>query len=179
VEIGTEEISMAMKEKFTAEEWASIGQAPHLLSMAMTLADFSGIGGTVAEAFASAKATAMGGQSSHELIKEISAPDELKAIREPLKAQALTLDPKQSKDQLKTMALEKVKAAVEAISAKATPADADAYKQWLMSTAVEVAGASKEGTILGFGGKRYGDGEVAMLKALSEATGVPVPALDK
>jgi hypothetical protein len=56
--------------------------------------------------------------------------------------------------------------------AEKSPADADAYKAWLLSIARTVAGAAKEGTFLGFGGKTLSADETAALDELAATLGV-------
>ncbi len=86
----------------------------------------------------------------------------------------LSLRPEEARDPvaMKAKALQTIAAAEALLAVKATPADAAAYKAWLYQVARDVASASKEGGFLGFGGKRIGEGEQALLDELRAALGV-------
>ncbi len=86
----------------------------------------------------------------------------------------LSLRPEEARDPaaMKARALQTIAAAGSLLAAKAAPADAAAYKAWLYQVARDVAHASKEGGFLGFGGKRIGEGEQALLDELRAALGV-------
>jgi hypothetical protein len=135
------------------------------------MAGFSGLGGTVKEAFSLASSLAQGTTSASPLIKEISARDEILAAQTALRTKTSSLDPQQIKQQLNTMAVNESKQSVEIVT-KHAPSDVAAYKQWLMDIAQGVANAAKEGGFLGFGGERVSEGERQTLSLLSEALGI-------
>jgi hypothetical protein len=58
------------------------------------------------------------------------------------------------------------------VEKKAKPAEAQAFKQWLVSVGQKVAEAAKEGGVLGFGGTRVSEQETAALKELTSVLGV-------
>jgi hypothetical protein len=62
------------------------------------------------------------------------------------------------------------------LESKATPADADAYKRFVMTVAQAVAEAHKEGGFLGIGGTRVSDAEEQALDEISLALGSPPAA---
>ena len=68
--------------------------------------------------------------------------------------------------------LEQVKSAVALVTAKASPAEADAYKQMLVGVAQQAADASKEGGFLGFGGVRVSSKEKAFIAEVKAAAGM-------
>jgi hypothetical protein len=61
---------------------------------------------------------------------------------------------------------------VAILDVKATGAQASELKQWLMSVAIKVAEAYREGGIMGIGSSRISDKENEVLKKISEALGV-------
>ena len=61
---------------------------------------------------------------------------------------------------------------VAILDVKATGAQASELKQWLMSVAIKVAEAYREGGVLGIGSSRISDKENEVLKKISEALGV-------
>ena len=60
------------------------------------------------------------------------------------------------------------------MSEKATPEEADAYREWLHAAAQEAANAAKEGGFMGFHAQRVSEGEQRMLDKLAEV--LPRPA---
>jgi hypothetical protein len=162
---------LSLKETFTPEEWSTITSAPQTVATAVMMAGFSGLGGTAKEAFSLASSLTQGTQSSSELIREISARDEIMAAQSALRTKTSSLDHQNFKQQLNTMAVDEAKKAVALIEQK-SQADAAPYKQWLMDIAQKVANSAKEGGFLGFGGERVSEGERQTLSLLSEALGV-------
>jgi hypothetical protein len=69
--------------------------------------------------------------------------------------------------------LEELRAVNGIVTAKATPEEADAYRQWLRDAAQEAANAAKEGGFFGFHAVRVSEGEQRMLDKLGEALGPP------
>jgi hypothetical protein len=78
----------------------------------------------------------------------------------------------QQMQSLKNAVLERVKSAVTLVAAKASPAEAEAYKQMLLGVAQQAADASKEGGFLGFGGVRVSDKEKAFIAEVKAAAGL-------
>ncbi len=168
---------MSFQETFAPEEWSVIASVPHMVGTAVMMASFSGLSGTAKEAFSLAGSLAEGRAGSNALLKELTAPEQISAAQTGFRAEIKSLDPADLKPQLNAMAVDRTKRAIEILANK-TPGEVGAYKQWLMNIAFGVANASKEGGLLGFGGKRISDAENEMLKSLSEALGVPVPAAE-
>jgi hypothetical protein len=69
-------------------------------------------------------------------------------------------------DKPKSALLNTVQHAVDAVVSKAPDAAAN-YRSFLVTLANEVAGASKEGGFLGFGGKRISDAEAAIVAEIT------------
>ena len=59
------------------------------------------------------------------------------------------------------------------VSAKATPEDAGAYRDWLNTAAQEAANAAKEGGFMGFHAERVSEGEQRMLDKLADVLAAP------
>ena len=59
------------------------------------------------------------------------------------------------------------------VSAKATPDEAAAVREWLLEAAQEAANAAKEGGFLGWHAERVSEGEQRMLDSLKEALAAP------
>ena len=69
---------------------------------------------------------------------------------------------------MRARAVEEVRKAVAVVEQKA-PADATAFKEWLLHISTKVAEASKEGGFLGFGGIAVSDSEKVTLSEIANA----------
>jgi hypothetical protein len=161
---------MTGKADFTEEEWTRLKRAPFVAGMAISLAD---PGGPI------------------EVVKETAAT--LKTVREAESggrgelidalAQEVVADTRQRTNPLHdfkpkgTLAgqeiLDELADVNRTVSAKATPEEADAYRDWLRTAAQEAANAAKEGGFMGFHAVRVSEGEQRMLDKLAEVLGPP------
>lgn len=163
---------MANKQSFTPEEWIKLLESPMLAGMAVSAAEPSGLWGMLKEAFASSSALAAAklDPGSNELIKGVVADYETsdgraaiqKAVRERF-AGAKGADVVQR-------AVANLREVAAIVTNKA-PGDAAAFKAWLRAISQNVAEASKEGGLLGFGGVPVSDAEKATLADISKALG--------
>ncbi len=164
---------MARQDTFTTEEWTMLRVVPSLVAGGMAAADPSGIFSAVKESFAGAKGVgeAFRTNSSLELFAALAADRSIPGMPDP--KSLLGEGPREQQMQnLKSAVLERVKAAAALVAAKATPAEADAYRQMLVSVAEQAANASKEGGFLGFGGVRVSDKENAFIAEVKGAAGL-------
>lgn len=161
---------MADKSSFSADEWSKIVGSPFLAGMAVTLADPSGLWGTLKEGMASASAlmAAKKDTGAANLIKAIVAELETSEgrtlAREAFKSQLTAKTP----PELKSQVIAALTSVAQLVDAKAGT-DAPAFKMWLTGIAERVAAASKEGGFLGFGGVAISDAEKATLEEVSGA----------
>ena len=161
---------MADKSSFTADEWSKIVGSPFLAGMAVTLADPSGLWGTLKEGMASASAlmAAKKDTGAANLIKAIVAELETSEgrtmARESIKAQMTS----KTAGELKSQVMAALASVGQLVEAKAGT-DAPAFKTLLTGIAERVASASKEGSFLGFGGVAVSDAEKATLEEISGA----------
>jgi hypothetical protein len=161
---------MANKSDFTPDEWRLVMASPMLAGMAITLADPSGIFGTLKEGFTGANAllAARKNDQANAIVKAIVAdfdtPEGRTAARDGIRADLTG----KTAAELKEQALENLRKVSSIVGAKA-PSDAPAFREWLKSVAVHAAEASSEGGFLGFGGVRVSDAEKATLAELDAA----------
>jgi hypothetical protein len=73
---------------------------------------------------------------------------------------------------LKAAVLECVRAAVDLVAQKASPAEAGVYRKMLVDIAERAANASKEGGFLGFGGVHVSDSEHSFINEVKRAAGI-------
>jgi hypothetical protein len=70
---------------------------------------------------------------------------------------------------LKSAVLGRIREAANLVNSKATPEEAMAYRQMIMSVSEKAANASKEGGFLGFGGVRVSNAEQSFLNEVKAA----------
>jgi hypothetical protein len=153
---------MTSKADFNAEEWSTVVDGPLYAGMRVVSADR---GGTLRESLAMGRvyqhARAHHGES--ELLDELvkSAPSiDRERVRE-------------AGGNIAGLASDQLRMAIEILEAKATSAEVDAYKRFVMTAAQAVASAHKEGGFLGIGGKPISDAENQALDEISTALGAP------
>jgi hypothetical protein len=145
---------MTTKADFNADEWERVARAPALAGLMVIMADR---GGTLRESVALGRAYAEARRDGgSELI-------------EALVASAPQLDP-QSIGQPEQVP-EQIREAVRLVEEKATPEEAEEYRQFLLRLADVVAHAHKEGGVLGIGGKEVSPDEQAALDQLASTLG--------
>jgi hypothetical protein len=163
---------MSKKDDYTEAEWKAISGAPVAAGLFITLSDASGPVGVAKEAMAVGQAIADSASGD--------TPEIVKAIAENAKAASGRLElpdvPRGDRDTMKAALTGVIKTAVGAIQAK-SPAEANAYKNWLASVAMKVAQASKEGGFLGFGGTLISAQEREALNELAGTLGVSAPSV--
>jgi hypothetical protein len=162
---------MTSKPDFSEEEWTRLKRAPFVAGMAISLADPGGPIELVKETAATLKtvrdAAESGGRG--ELIEAV-AQDVVAETRE----RKNPLHDFKAKGALAGQEiLEELAEVNRIVSAKATPEEADAYRDWLRTAAQEAANAAKEGGFMGFRAERVSEGEQRMLDKLGEALAPP------
>jgi hypothetical protein len=141
------------KSEFNAEEWDKVAQAPAFAALMVMLAER---GGAIRESIALGKAYGEArGERGSELIQQLaSSPPQINPadMGQP--------------DQLRTQLPERIRTAVAAVEQKATPEEAQEYRDFVLHVADVVAHAAKEGGVLGIGGKEVTEQEQAALDEL-------------
>ena len=160
---------MTGKADFTDEEWTRLKRAPFVAGMAISLSD---PGGPIelAKETAAALKTVTGAGDRGGLVAAVAADvtAEARERKNPLGGF------KPSKGALAGQEiLEELTAVNEIVSAKASPDEAQGYRDWLKDAAREAADAAKEGGFFGFHAVRVSEGEQRMLDKLGEALAPP------
>jgi hypothetical protein len=161
---------MAGKATFSPDEWKQVLEGVFMAGLAVTAADPSGLWGTLKESFASAQALLEAKQNTaaNELIKSIVADLETSqgrtATRDAVKATLQGSD----RSEIKTRAVAALREAARIVDQKA-PADAPAFKEWLLHISRQVADASSEGGFLGIGGVPVSEAEKATISDIASA----------
>jgi hypothetical protein len=157
---------MTTKADFTDEEWARLERSPIVAGMAISLADPGGPIEAFKETSASLKSildTALA-EGQNELVEAVAkgGAEKARARQNPLG----DFKPKGATAGQEVLA--ELSAVNELLSQKASPEEAEAFRQWLLATAQRVAEAAKEGGFMGFKAERVSEGEQRMLEQLRE-----------
>jgi hypothetical protein len=161
---------MTAQNAFTAEEWTLLRSLPSIVSSGVTVADPSGIFGSIKEASAGMMGMFRSLQegSNIELIKAIATDKSMPGMPD-VKAMLGEGSREQQMANLKSAVLSRIAEVVDLVNSKATPDEVQAYKQMIMVVAQKAANASKEGGFLGFGGVRVSDAEQSFLNEVKGA----------
>jgi hypothetical protein len=154
---------MAKQSDFTAEEWKTLGAAPLMAGLYVSLSQASGLVGLAKESFAVVKEVVGATDSPNDLVKAIA-----EGVRSGGRPEMPSMP--RDKEQAQQVLLDGLKKAMAA--AGKSPADAAAYGQWVFAAAQKAAEAAKEGGFLGIGGTAVTEAEKAALDTLKSLLGV-------
>jgi len=159
---------MTTKADFSEDEWATLVRSPMVAGMAITLADPGGPIEVVKETSAVLKfVTSSSSEERDDLVGELAR--EVRGLAEQRKNPVGDFKPRGA---LAGKAiLDEITRANEIVSAKASPDEAEAYREWIMECAGRAADAAKEGGFMGFHAERVSQGEKDMLEQLRSALG--------
>ena len=166
---------MSTKTAYSDEEWTLLLRLPLLAGTAVVTADASGPIGVFKELTAMGRHILSAGESaaSGGLVADLVA--DIKSIAE--KKLPAPKDEKIAARELKPRLLENLRQATSLLAARATPTDAEAYKQWILDVSTNIARAAKEGTVLGFGGTLVSETERGLLREIADVLGLAAPTV--
>lgn len=161
---------MTTQSGFTPEEWTLLRMVPSFVAGGVSFADPSGIFGSIKEAAAGmqgmidslqqgSKIELLGAMLADRSVPEM--PAEKTLLGEGNREQQMA--------NFKSAVLVRIREAANLVNRKATPDEANAYKQMIMSIAGKSANASTEGGFLGFGGVRVSNAEQSFLNEVKAA----------
>ncbi len=159
---------MSTKEDYTPDQWQLLLDVPPLVGTSVMMAGSSGLG-TVKEAFAIASGVlaARHGYEGNQLIEGLIHGRLKEGDRSEVERFSNQYRGMQG-EQVLDATLQKCELAVKLLQEKATPEEAQQFKEWTMSVGQKVAEAAKEGGVLGFGGERVSEPERDVLQKVSE-----------
>ena len=144
---------MTTKADFNADDWERLAQAPAFAGLMVILADR---GGSFRESIALGKTYAAARrEGGSELLEQV--------VASPPHVHPKSVTP----DELP----ERVREAIRIVEQKATPEEAEEYRQFILRVADVVAHAHKEGGVLGIGGTEVSEQEQAVLDQLASTLG--------
>jgi hypothetical protein len=156
---------MTTKADFTEDEWATLVRSPIVAGMAITLADPGGPIEVVKETSAVVKFVTS--EERDDLVGEIAR--EVRSLAEQRTNPVGDFKPRGAL--AGKQVLDEITRAGELVSAKGTPEEAAAFRDFIMECAQRAADAAKEGGFLGFHAERVSQGEKDMLEQLRAALG--------
>lgn len=162
---------MTTKEDFTADEWVQIEAAPVYAGMSIITAD-PAITSIFKETAALAKAMLQNPvpESAQDLVGGIVADMQARAANKD-KMETPEFQSKDPAEIAKEIDAQ-ISGAAAIVDAKATPAEATGYKEWIMDVAQSVAEAGREGGFLGIGSVRVSEQEQEALNKLRQTLGL-------
>jgi len=152
---------MTTKADFNAEEWTTLVEAPVLGGMSVVTAER---GGTLKESVAIGKTYAAARQQQGE-----------SPLLDAIVASPPVVDPSRLREgggDIQGLATTQLREAVTLVEAKATPEEAQAYKQFVLTAAEAVANAHREGGFAGIGGQPVSGKEQAVLDSIRSTLGL-------
>jgi hypothetical protein len=149
---------------FTPDEWDQLTRLPARVMIAATSAEPDSDRRTVAEGLAGIDAIAAGTVSDSDLVRAAVAAIYAEADPDPPSAE-------QFRDRHAgiTEVLVNCRAASLVLAKRADPADAAAFRQWLLNIAARVCGAARTGGVFGIGGSHVSEAETTFLADLNRA----------
>jgi hypothetical protein len=157
---------MTTKADFTEEEWTRLGRAPVVAGMAITFADPGGPIETIKESSAALKTVleAAQGGGHGEFVQAIARDFAEKAKHRHNPMAGFRPKGPGAGEQI----LDELRAVNALLVEKATPEEADQFREWLKTAAQRAATAAKEGGFLGFRAELVSEREQQMLDRLAE-----------
>ena len=160
---------MTSKADFTDEEWARLKRAPIVAGMGISLADPGGPIEALKETAAVLKTVLAGaeGGGRGELVDALTAEisEDARAHHNP----ASGFKPKAGTAGVEI--LDELREVNRIVTEKASPEDAAAFRELLLTAAQNAANAAKEGGFMGWHAVRVSEGEQKMLDSLRDALG--------
>ena len=149
---------------FEPHEWELLTRLPARIVIAATSAEADSDRRTVDEGLAGINAIAAGSDSKSSLVQAT-----VSAIYAEVDPDPPTAEQVRDRSAGITEVLVSCRAAALVLDARATKADAQAYREWVESIATSVCGAAKTGGVLGIGGTDLSRNEQEFLLSLAEA----------
>lgn len=161
-------LAMLTKNDFSATDWSTLRDTPYLVGLATMLAEPSGLG-TLKESIAIAVGIAENQSSEIPLIRDLTSRPEMEAAQASLRGRFTGPQGGAFKEVVQDLALSQARSSTELLTGKASADELNAWRRLLYGLADKVANASREGGVLGFGGKPVSDAEQKFLDQLQDA----------
>jgi hypothetical protein len=157
---------MLTRDKLTAEQWRAVRNTPHHVIIAV-----SSSGGSpfdeMLERAAGLQRIVDAMNSTHPLLQDIAGSVHIMHAQDDVRSWYYTLeDQHRAPPRLQEKAIESMQHALDALKAHGTPDDLLHYGDFVMSVAMKVARAAKEGDMFGVGGELVSRAERQFIEQL-------------
>jgi hypothetical protein len=166
---------MSARTDFTDAEWTELLRAPALAGILVVTASPSGPIGVFKELSTMGRWILDAGKKAAPGSLVAALVEDIRAIAE--RKRPAPEEERVPAAEFRAHALERLRRATAILPARATPAEGEEWKQWILDVCANIARAAKEGTVFGFGGTQVSDAERTALRDIADALGTTAPAL--
>ena len=157
---------MLTRDKLTADQWRAVRNTPHHVIIAVSASGGSPFD-EMLERSAGLQRIVDAMNSTHPLLQEIAVSVHIMNAQDEVRAWYYTLeDAQRGPPRLQAKALESMQHALDALKHHGGPDDLLHYGDFVMSVAMKVARAAKEGDVLGIGGELVSRAEREFIEQL-------------
>ena len=162
---------MLTRDKLTTEQWRAVRNTPHHVIIAVSASGGSPFD-EMLERSAGLHRIVDAMNSTHPLLQEIAGSVHIMHAQDEVRAWYYTLDDAHRQPaRLQQKALESMQHAVDALKQLGGPDDLLHYGDFVVSVAMKVARAAKEGDLFGVGGELVSRGERQFIEQLEALAG--------
>jgi hypothetical protein len=159
---------MLTREKLTVVQWQAVRDTPHHVVIAVSAAGGSAFD-EMLERAAGMQGIVDAINSTHPLVSEIGGSAHIMHAQDDIRKWYYTLDEShRTPDRLQEKALETARHALEALGTHGSAEDLMHYGEFVLSLAMRVARAAREGDLLGIGGELVSEKERRFLDRLDQ-----------
>ncbi len=159
---------MLTRDKLTTAQWQAVRNTPHHVMIAVSAAGGSAFD-EMLERSAGLQAIVDATNSTHPLVSEIGGSTHIMHAQDDVRKWFYTLDEShRTPDRLQEKALETARHALDALGTHGTAVDLMHYSEFVMSLAMRVARAAREGDVFGIGGELVSQKEKQFIERLDQ-----------
>lgn len=159
---------MLTRDKLTPVQWQAVRNTPHHVIIAVSASGGSAFD-KMLERSAGLQAIVDAINSTHPLVSDIGGSTHIMHAQDDVQKWFETLDEgHRTPDKLQEKALETARHALEALGTHGTAEDLMHYSEFVMSLAMRVARAAREGDLMGIGGELVSERERRFLERLDQ-----------
>jgi hypothetical protein len=157
---------MLTRDKLTPVQWQAVRNTPHHVIIAVSAAGGSAFD-EMLERAAGMQGIVDAINSTHPLVSDIGGSTHIMHAQDDIRKWFYTLDEShRTPDRLQEKALETARHALEALGTHGSAEDLMHYGEFVLSLAMRVARAAREGDLLGIGGELVSEKERRFLERL-------------
>jgi hypothetical protein len=159
---------MLTRDKLTVVQWQAVRNTPHHVVIAVSAAGGSPFD-EMLERAAGMQGIVDATNSTHPLVSEIGGSTHIMNAQDDIRKWFYTLDEShRTPDRLQEKALETARHALEALGTHGSADDLMHYGEFVLSLAMRVARAAREGDLLGIGGELVSEKERRFIDRLDQ-----------